>query len=180
MKETLGPDAHDNIQEDLNWLEALARKIPGFKGYLNKRDRREADQMLRETLAGRFNEVRLQFGRIQETLSADIIKAIDFSEPFGRVDNRLMGLIGKIKDAPQGYAGFFDATKVDEERLNELYQFDRQMMAHGEQIALDVQALAAAVDDDGDINAALRALDKAVRAANDAFAARNDLMKGMA
>ena len=64
MKESYGSDAHDNIQEDLNWLEELARKIPGFGGYLARRDRREADQLLRETIAARFEEVRLQFGRI--------------------------------------------------------------------------------------------------------------------
>ena len=180
MKESYGSDAHDNIQEDLNWLEELARKIPGFGGYLARRDRREADQLLRETIAARFEEVRLQFGRIQEELSQDIIKAIDFAEALGRIDNRLMGLIGKLKDAPQGFAGFFDAVKVDEEKLEALYKFDFTMMGHGEQIAANVQTLTETVENDGDIKKSIKELDRSVQTANEAFASRNEIMSGMA
>lgn len=180
MKESYGSDAYSNIQDNFNSVESLMRKIPGFKGYLEKRDRREADQLLRETLAARFEEVRLQFAQIQEALSNDIIKAIDFAEPMGRIDNQLMGLIGKIKDAPQGYAGFFDAVKVDEAKLQEIYQFDQTMMGHGEQIATAVIALADSVDADGDIHAAVRVVTKAVQNANQAFASRNEILTSMA
>lgn len=179
MKDSYGPDAHENIQDNLNPLEALLRKIPGFKGYMEKRDRREADQLLRETLAARFEEVRVEFSRIHEALARDIIKAIDFAEPMGRIDNRLMGLIGKIKDAPQGYAGFFDAIKVDEQKLAEIYQFDQTMVGHGEEIALAVTKLAEAVNSDGDIHGAIGTVDHSVQAANTAFASRNEIITSM-
>ena len=77
--------------------------------------RREADQLLRETLSDRLEESRLQLSSVHQELSGDIVKAIDFAESLGRADTRLMGLIGKIKDAPQGYAGFFDAVKIKED-----------------------------------------------------------------
>lgn len=179
MKDSYGPDAKDNIEDNLNAFESLLRKIPGFKGYLEKRDRREADQLLRETLAARFEEIRVEFSQIHEALARDIIKAIDFAEPMGRIDNRLMGLIGKIKDAPQGYAGFLDAVKVDEQKLDEIYRFDQTMVGHGEEIATAVNHLAQAVDNDSDVHGAIGTVDRAVKDANQAFASRNEIITSM-
>ena len=179
MKDTFGADAHDNIQEDLNWFEKLGRKIPGFKGYFEKRDRREADQLLRKTLVGRFEEVRLQFSQVHEAVAGDIILAIDLAEPLGRIDTQLMGLIGKINDAPQGYASFFSPVKVDTEKLESLYRFDYGMMTHGEEIAIAVQSLLSAVDSGEELKPLIRQLDQEVKQANAAFASRQEVLTGM-
>ena len=112
MKDSPVPDMYDKIEEESTSLGDLASKIPGFSGYLERGRRREADQVLRQTISSRLEESRLQLANIQQELSRDMVKAIDFAEPLGRADTRLMGLIGKIRDAPQGYAGFFDAVKV--------------------------------------------------------------------
>jgi hypothetical protein len=174
-----GSDLLGQIQGDQNWLERLGRKIPGFKGYLEMRDRREADQLLRGTVSAQLEETRLHFSHVHQTLGSDIIKAIDHAEALGRVDTALMGLIGKIKDAPQGYSGFFDATKIREEDLERIYQFDEGMMGHADLIGTSVAALAKAVDDDGDIKTAVRDLDKVVKAANATFATRAEVMAGI-
>jgi hypothetical protein len=176
MSESHSSNIHEEIQSDHNWLESLMRKIPGFKGYLEMRDRREADQLLRQTISSRLEEVRLEFSHIHQDLSSDIIKAIDFAEPLGRIDNGLMGLIGKIKDAPQGYSGFFDAVKVDAESLQQLYQFDEGMMHHGDLITTSVAALQKAVNDDGDIKGTIRDLDRAVKDANATFNSRQEIL----
>ena len=179
MSTTFGPDAHDNIQQDLNWLEQLGRKIPGFKGYFEKRDRREADQLLRQTIAARFEQVRLQFSQVHEAVSADIILAIDLAEPLGRLDTQMMGLIGKIKDAPQGYAGFFDPVKVDVAKLEAVYQFDYTMMTHGEEIASAVQQLVDAANEGAELKPLMRTLDKELKEAHAAFASRQEVLTGM-
>lgn len=176
MSESHSSDMYEQIQSDTNWLESLMRKIPGFKGYLEMRDRREADQLIRQTISSRLEEVRLEFSHIHQDLSSDIIKAIDFAEPLGRIDNGLMGLIGKIKDAPQGYSGFFDAVKVDKEVLEQLYKFDEGMMHYGDLIATSVAALQKSVNDDGDIKSSIRELDKAVKDANATFNMRQEIM----
>ena len=174
-----GSDLLGQIQGDQNWLERLGRKIPGFKGYLEARDRREADQLVRETIAARLEETRLKYSYVHQELSSDIIKAIDHAEALGRIDTALMGLIGKIKDAPQGYSGFFDAVKIREEDLERIYQFDEGMMGHADLIATTVAALSKAVDEDGDIKTAVRDLDKVVKAANATFATRAEVMAGL-
>jgi len=179
MKETFGTDAYDHIQDDLNWFEKLGRKIPGFKGYFEQRDRREADQLLRQTLVDRFEQVRLRFAQVHEAVVGDIILAIDLAEPLGRVDTKLMGLIGKINDAPQGYSSFFNPVKVDTEKLEQLYQFDYQMMVHGEEIATAVEALVTAADNGDDLKPLIRQVDKEVKEANTAFASRQEVLTGM-
>ena len=180
MKESLeSNDPRVNIEAGLNWFEQTARKIPGFKGYLELRDRREADQLLRESIAAKLDQTRLLFSSVHESLAGDIIKAIDFAEPLGRIDNRLMGLIGKIKDAPQGYSGFFDAAKVDGEVLDRLYSFDFAMLAHAESIAANVDLLKVAVNNDANIMDAVKKLDESVKDANASFATRNEIITNM-
>jgi len=178
MKEGVS-DLYDKIKGESTGLGALLSKIPGLDGYMERSRRREADQLLRQTLATRLEESRLQLSSVHHEISRDIVKAMDYAEPIGRVDNRLMGLIGKIKDAPQGYAGFFDAVKVKEEDLARLYAFDEQMLGHATAIAAGTAALNKAAQEDGDIGAGIRELDAIVQEANIAFGSRNEVLSGI-
>lgn len=178
MKEQIS-DLFDKIQGESTGLGNLLSKIPGLDGYMERSRRREADQLLRKTIADRLEGSRLQLGGITEELSRDIIKAMDHAEPLGRVDTRLMGLIGKVKDAPQGYAGFFDAIKVKEEDLARIYAFDENMLNTADEIAADTAVLEKAVVDDGDISGAIRALDSALKEANTTFDGRDEVIKGI-
>jgi hypothetical protein len=146
---------------------------------MEKGRRREADELLRQTVASRLEEARLQLGAVSAELGRDIIKAIDHAEPLGRADTRLMGLIGKIKDAPQGYAGFFDSVKVKEEDLARIYAFDENMVNHADDIAAAVAALEKTVQDGGDVGGGIRHLDDLVREANTQFSSRDEVIKGI-
>lgn len=172
-------DLYEKIQGESTGLGNLLSKIPGLDGYMERSRRREADQLLRETIVARLEEARLHLGQVQEKLGRDMVAAMDHAEPLGQVDTRLMGLIGKIRDAPQGYAGFFDAVKVKEEDLARLYVFDEQFLTKTDQIALNVVSLEKTVDEGGDVGAAIRELDDAVREANATFAERNETLMGI-
>jgi len=178
MKEHVS-DLYDKIKGESSGLGNLLSKIPGLDGYMERSRRREADQVLRETVAARLEEARLQLSNVHHEISRDIVLAMDHAEPLGRVDNRLMGLIGKIKDAPQGYAGFFDAIKVREDDLARLYAFDESMLNHVDAIVTDVVALEAASQESGDIRTAIRELDAAVQEANTSFSSRNEVLSGI-
>ena len=167
---------YDMIGGERGPLSRLLSKIPGFKGYMEKGSRRAADQLLRDTISGRLQQTRLELAAVQHDLSRDIILGIEYAEPIGRADNLLMGLTGKIKDAPQGYAGFFDAVKVKEDDLARLYEFDEQMLGHAEQVSADVAALHKAVHDSGDLNEAISTLSFNLRAANEAFNSRQEVL----
>jgi len=178
MKENVS-DLYDQITGENNGLQGLLQKIPGLSGYMEKGQRREADQILRETLASRLEQSRLQLSNVHQELSRDIVMAMDHAEPLGRADNLLMGLIGKIKDAPVGYAGFFDANKVKEDDLARIYAFDEGMFNHAAEIDTSIAATQKAVQGDGDLNGAIRNLTKDLQEANQEFAMRDEVIKGV-
>lgn len=169
-------DFYETITGDSTGLGNLLMKIPGLKGYMERGRRREADQLLRNTIAARLNEVRLDFSTVHQTLAGDIVMAVDYAEDLGRADTQLMALTTKIKDAPQGYAGFFDAVKVKEEDLARIYHFDEMMLNYTDQISADTAALKKAVDSDGDIRAAIRDLNNDLREANQVFNSRQEVL----
>ena len=172
-------DLYDQMTGEQSGLEKLLNKIPGLSGYMEKGRRREADELLRRTISGRLEEARLQLGAVSEELGRDIILAITHAEPLGKIDTRLMGLIGKINDAPQGYAGFFDSVKVKEDDLVRIYVFDESMMNHADDIAAGVAALEKAVQDSSEVEGAIRHLDDLVREANTQFSSRDEVIKGI-
>ncbi|MFQ5401357.1 MAG: hypothetical protein ACE5E7_17385 [Anaerolineae bacterium] len=178
MKEYVS-DLYEKISGESTGLEKLLSKVPGLDGYMERGRRREADQLLRQTISARLEEVRLKLSHVHEELSRDIIQAMEHAEPLGRADSRLMGLIGKIKDAPQGYAGFFDAVKVQEEDLARLYAFDENMLNYCDQIEASVAALEKAALDGGDIGGGIRELDATLRQANETFNSRNEVLAGI-
>lgn len=178
MKDQIS-DLYDKIQGESTGLGSLLAKIPGLSGYMEKGRRREADQVLREAISARLEQTRLQMGNVQAELSRDIVAAMDHAEPLGRVDTALRGLTGKIKDAPQGYAGFFDAIKVKEDDLARIYAFDENMLNFADQIQADVDALTKAVRDSGDVADAIRVLNHNVLDANRIWASRDEVILGI-
>ncbi|MBL8045363.1 MAG: hypothetical protein JNL09_02425, partial [Anaerolineales bacterium] len=49
-------DLFQKITDAKGMLEKLVDKIPGFHGYMEKEARREADKLLRDTIANRYGE----------------------------------------------------------------------------------------------------------------------------
>lgn len=178
MKENVS-DIYDKITGENRGLQNLLQKIPGLGGYMEKGQRRKADQILRETLAARLEQSRLTLSSVHQEVSRDIVKAMDYAETLGRADNLLMGLIGKIKDAPVGYAGFFDANKVKEDDLARIYAFDESMFNHADEIDASIAAAEKAVFGEGDLGSTIRRLTSTLQQANQDFASRDEVIKGI-
>ena len=177
------PDIFDQIlaaeeKSEETRLGRLLNRIPGYKSYHEKEARREADDLLRETIAERMEESRLELSTVYQTLSKDILLAIEYSEHLGRVNSRLAGLIGKIKDAPSGYASFFDAHTVDEKELERIITFDEAFLDVAEGIAEKVNDLSDAANSGDGISAAIMPLDAAIQDAHLVFNARHELLSG--
>jgi hypothetical protein len=178
MKEYVS-DIYDQITGENRGLQNLLGKVPGLSGYMEKGQRRKADQIMRETIAGRLEQSRLQLSSVHQELGRDIILAMDHAESLGRADNLLMGLIGKIKDAPVGYAGFFDANKVKEDDLARIYAFDESMLNHADEIDAAIAALEKAVRGEGDVGSSIRRLTTVLQQANQDFSSRDEVIKGI-
>lgn len=120
-------------------LESTLRKIPGFRGYLEKEYRRESDQLHRSWLADRLTRSKRSLDEFSRGL-ADTGQ-IDALPAFDRLRGRLDKLIGRIRGGMQGYSGFFDLVQVDEALLDRVYQYDVSLMDKVEALAEGIEQL---------------------------------------
>ncbi len=165
-------DFRQTVEDAMGGFETLVKKIPGYSGYKEKEQRREADALLREHLAREFEA---QWTRMNDLKTQMLIgPAMAQLDDMGRASRKLQTLIDKIKAAAQGYAGFFDAVKVKEEQLNALYNFDNQMLDNVGSVAQKIDAIQTALDNQEDVSAPVRDLDKLISEMITTFNKRND------
>ncbi|HEY3291493.1 MAG TPA: hypothetical protein VGK87_15285, partial [Anaerolineae bacterium] len=81
--------------------------------------------------------------------------AIEVMSSLGAVKTALQTLIDRIKWAPQGYAGFFDAVRVKEDDLDKLEAFDQQLVAEIAKVGAAIDGLDKAVTANAEIKAAI-------------------------
>ena len=170
----MSDDLLGRVQGAQNKVEELVSHIPGYKGYKQKEQRREADKLLRLEVARRYEEQLKRLGEVQYVLSEKGELALLAS--LERVVSKLQLLIDRLKTASYGYAGLFDALKVDEEVLDKLYDFDYTMLEGVDRIATSIDALAQAVEEDGDIKDQADELVDQLTALNNTFTRRQDVI----
>jgi hypothetical protein len=167
-------DLFERVVGQRDALKKLIAKLPGFKGYYERSDRRSADKLLRETIAEKFQVQWQRISSIQRDLvSTGHIDVIDEIE-IGAI--RLRQFIDKVKTAAYGYSGFFDATKVNEAELEKVYQYDLTLVEMVDEVSGAVDNLEASIDTDG-FPASIRNLNQKAQDCLDAFAQRSELMK---
>jgi hypothetical protein len=169
-------DFYQKITEMQGSLEDLARKIPGFSGYFEKEDRRHADDLLRDHLVLRFEELLGEFTRLQKELVQ--ASGLKFMERVQGIDTKLRTFIDKIDTAAQGYTGVFDPIKVREEGLARLYAFDNALLTYADQMSEGLGQFEQALNGEG-TEAILQQLDQVVTEANNTFARRVEAMQGL-
>ena len=167
-------DLRDTLADHQSGFETLLAKIPGYRGYKEKELRREADQKLREHLAGQLAQ---QLSQAEEVASQMLTgPGLSQLNEIGKGNTRLQTLIDKVKTAAQGYAGFFDAVKFKENELDQLYEFDETMVSQVTEIGAAIEAIQAALDsgEDSQLGPAARNYVKAVTDASATFDRRKD------
>ena len=128
-----------------NILDSIARRVPGFSGYLDREERRESDDKARRWLADRldackpgldaFTRALTDQGRLDELTACDQLR------------NKIELLISRLRGAPAGYSGFFSANQIDEDRLDDVLEHDLWLMEHAEETAKAIENLATAAGD---------------------------------
>jgi hypothetical protein len=155
-------DGTERAEQRRNWLERIAAKIPGIKGYVDRELRRDVDKMQREWLAQQLDRGR---GSVQEQIRVwsrtGNLANLDLASS---LDKALDRLANRIRHADYGYTGFFDVVKLKEAELDRLYEFDVGLMDTVEDLALRIESLPGTAAEP-----ALRSLLEAVVEADRAF-----------
>jgi uncharacterized protein YfcZ (UPF0381/DUF406 family) len=144
---------YERIKSERGRLESFLGKLPGYKGYKEKEMRREADTLVRNALVRDFSEQLNRLTPLQNTLIDN--GSIELMEPLGAVKTALQTLIDRIRNAAQGYSGFFDATRVKEDDLDKLEQFDQQLVGEIAKVSASIDALDAAVQANAEVKPAI-------------------------
>jgi len=167
-------DLVEKIRGDQNFLERIASAIPGFKGYREKERRREADRIGREHMASRLEGAKKSL----DTLSANAsrVGALDAINDVETARKRLDKVAARMRYADRGYAGFFDAIKIDEAVLERVYRFDLALLTGVEEARAAAEAAEAAA---GGVGPALAGLVESLDALDAALDEREQILTGV-
>ncbi len=168
-------DILGRIREEQDIFGKLLGKLPGFNGYFDREQRRSADKLLRETVAARYEE---QWRRIS-ALQRDLISqgGLAYVDDLEGAAIKLRQFIDRVRTAAYGYAGFFDAVKVNSDALEKLYQYDLWMLSLVDEIGRAIDNIEASLGTDG-LPAAIRNLTSLAQASVEAYQKRSEAILG--
>ncbi len=115
-------DPLGKITEGKDLIGKVRNFLAGFIGYFDRENRREADKLLRETIAQRYEE---QWGRISELQRQFVSEGqLELIDDLEAAAIKLRAFIDRVKGASYGYAGFFDAVRINRDELERIYEYD--------------------------------------------------------
>jgi hypothetical protein len=166
-------DFYGRVTEEQDFFKKILEKIPGFSGYVERSNRRAADKMLRDTIADRFESLWQRISELQrQIISGGEIEKIDDIEAAAI---KLRQFIDRIRTAAYGYAGFFDAVKIKEEELANIYEYDLQLLDLEAEIGRAIDNIESSMGTDG-LPAAIRHLVTLTQNCVEAFEKRKETL----
>lgn len=169
-------DFFQNVTGQQDIFRKLSSHIPGFSGYVERSNRRAADKLLRETVARRFDELYRRASGLQtELVNAGRLSYLDELET---AVARIQTFMDKVATASYGYAGFFDAVKINEAELEKLYAYDMTFFTLADQINAALDNVEHSLMDDEGLPAAIRNLASLAREAVQTFDRRYEVING--
>ncbi|HEY5668447.1 MAG TPA: hypothetical protein VIS10_00535 [Anaerolineales bacterium] len=163
------------VSGDMDPFKKILSKIPGFSGYMERQNRRDSDKVLRETVASRFEE---QWQRISN-IQRDFVNQgeISYLDDLESAAIQLRTFADRVRRATRGYSGLFDAVKINEEELAQLYQYDAAMLEMADEVGRAIDNVEASVGSDG-LPAAIRHMTNTARQCNTMFDRREEVILG--
>ena len=155
------------MSDQRNWLERLGDKIPGYAGYVAKERRRDADKLHREHLAERLRAAKQPLTELMRELSSS--GRLFEVGPVDRVLKKLDQVENRVRFASYGYAGFFDAVKIEEAQLDAIYRFDLSLVEKVEEFERQARELSGKSSDADGLKAAAAEIERAADDLNRTF-----------
>ena len=123
-------------EEKPSVLSSILRHIPGFGGYLEQEKRREADQQTRNWMTERLR-------RAQSELDEYLVMLTNAAQiddlPLGeKLRNTLGQLRARIESSVLGYSGLFDARRINEDRLEDIYDCDAWLLDEVDKLVVTI------------------------------------------
>jgi hypothetical protein len=172
-------DLRKQVDDNRGVLKRLQLLVPGFRGYRQGEDIREADSFLRIQVADKIKNARATIENSRAALAnANQFQVLNDLAPL-LAD--LLTLEGRIRFAEQGYTGISPAVRVNPQQLDRLYEYDYGFIQAGDQLNQTITPLPSLAS--GGSSAPLAALVATARSQinqlDQAFKARMQVIEGI-
>jgi hypothetical protein len=146
---------YQNVTGSMDIFKKIGSKIPGFKGYVERQNRRDSDKLIRDTIYRRFRE---HESRISD-LQVEFINSgeISYTDDLEKAALRLRTFADRVRTAPRGYSSLFEAVKINENELAQLYEYDAALLDKSEEVGHAIDNIQSSLGTDG-LPAAIRNL----------------------
>jgi hypothetical protein len=145
-------DIFEKVKDSRTLLEKLTDFIPGWGGYQERQTRRKADQAMRQTLA----------------------------DDVGSAVTQLQTFTDRVRLASYGYSGLFDAVKVNEAELEQMYNFDVALFEYVGRLETAIGHLRDLIPTGEGLEQPIRIIQDICREANTTFDQREHVILGSA
>jgi hypothetical protein len=168
-------DLFQTVKGGQDFIQKILSYVPGFKGYIERTQRRAADKLLRDEVALKYKELAKRLSGMKK----DLVDAgqFDLLEEADSIHLKLTTFSDRIKNASYGYSGFFDTVKINEKELEKIYAFDAAFFEIADQISSGLDNVAAGIGGEGLI-AALRSVDGLALMAVETYDKRYQVITG--
>ena len=98
-------DILQRVADERDIFKKLLAKIPGFKGYIERGDRRMSDKLLREQIANEFESLYQRVSSLQRDLINQGLasrESVEGAITFGETEERFVQVHGTLLIDPQG------------------------------------------------------------------------------
>jgi hypothetical protein len=157
-----------------NALESLVRKIPGFKGYLEKDDRRDSDALARSLISQHLQKCKASLDQFERSLvTAGRLDELSRCES---IRSRLNLLQSRVEGAMRGYSGFFDFVRVDAALLDQVYDHDLSLVEDAAAMVATAEQLTV---NPGQAEGTLKQLEQRLTALGNQLDERSKILEGL-
>jgi hypothetical protein len=126
------PDIRQQVDDNRGILKKLELLVPGLRGYRQKEDIRVSDELLRNQVADKLDLAKQNL----ESLRKQMANSGDFNNltTIGSLIFQTQQLGGEIRHSQQGYSGFAATFQINEDKLNNLYNYDYDAVSSAVQV----------------------------------------------
>jgi len=135
------------VVQDQDVIKSILAKLPGFKGYIERQNRRDADKLLRDKIAREYESLWQRISSLQkEMLNQGGLAYVDDMESAAV---KLRAFIDRVRTATYGHSSLFNAVKINEAELARLYEFDLSLLNMVDAMSSALDNIEAAIGTDG-------------------------------
>jgi hypothetical protein len=165
------------VTGESNFFKKILSKLPGFKGYVEREERRNADKLLRESIALQFETIWQRISALQkDAISNGDLEIVDDLESAAL---KIRQFVDRVKTASYGYSGFFDVINIETEELDEMYKYDLVLLELEDEMNRAIDNVETSFGTDG-LPAAIRHMVGVAQTCVDAFNMRKEVILNMA